>query len=92
MFCLGIRMVIDTFLVSRIETEDMKRRIAIEVNDERNIRLKEKVGAKINQVVIYLLSIIVLALGFMRAKKIILIGTVMTLTIVSKMMFGCFRR
>lgn len=72
MFCLGIGNVAGAFLVSEIETEDMKRRIVIEVNDERNIRLKEKVGAKINQVVVYLLSIIVLALGFMGANIVII--------------------
>ncbi|KLU64563.1 hypothetical protein DEAC_c35090 [Desulfosporosinus acididurans] len=73
LFCLGIGKFFDDLLVSKTEGETRKHRIAIERNDERNIRLKEKVGAKVNQVLIYLLSILVLTLSFMGAKSVIIL-------------------
>ncbi|AFM41140.1 hypothetical protein Desaci_2178 [Desulfosporosinus acidiphilus SJ4] len=73
LFCLGIGKFFDVLLVSHTESEKMKRRIAIELNDERNIRLKEKVGAKINQILIYLLSLLVMTMSFMGAKSVFIL-------------------
>lgn len=72
-FCLGIGNFISKVIVSKIETEDITRRKNIEVNDERNIRIREKAGAKTNQLMIYALSVLVLTLGFMNAGIIIIL-------------------
>jgi uncharacterized membrane protein len=72
-FCLGIGNLVSTFLISKSKNEEMARQINIEVNDERNIRIREKVGAAINRIVVYILSAIVLVLGFMGAEVFIII-------------------
>ncbi len=72
-FCLGLGNFIGALIISKTETEEILRRKNIEVNDERNTRIREKVGAKINQVVIYALSVIVLAMGFMRINIIAIV-------------------
>lgn len=72
-FCLGIGNFIGAIIVSETENEEMTRRKNIEVNDERNTRIREKVGAKINQIVIYVITVIVLALGFMGVDVVIII-------------------
>ncbi len=64
-FCLGTGNAVGALVMSKTRTAEITRRKNIEVNDERNIRIKEKVGARINQVMIYVLSAIVLAFGFM---------------------------
>lgn len=73
-FCLGIGNIIAAKIVSpRIETPEILRLKNIEVNDERNVRIKEKVGARINQIVVYALSLIVIVLGFMNADLVIIL-------------------
>ena len=72
-FCLGIGNFIGALIISKTENEEMTHRKNIEVNDERNMRIREKVGAKINQIVIYVISVIVLALGFMGVDVVIII-------------------
>jgi uncharacterized membrane protein len=72
-FCLGIGNFIGSLIISKAENEGIMRKKNIEVNDERNMRIREKVGAKINQIVIYAISIIVLALGFMGVNVVIII-------------------
>ncbi|MEN6390486.1 MAG: hypothetical protein ABFD04_08705 [Syntrophomonas sp.] len=72
-FCLGIGNFIGALIISETKNEEMTRRKNIEVNDERNTRIREKVGAKINQFVIYVITAIVLALGFMGVNKVIII-------------------
>lgn len=72
-FCLGVGKCIDTLLVSKTESAEMVRRKNIEVNDERNIRIREKVGAKINRIVLYVLSAMILVLGFMGADLLIIL-------------------
>ena len=83
-FCLGIGNFIGAIIVSETENEEMTRRKNIEVNDERNTRIREKVGAKINQIVIYVITVIVLALGFMGVDVgiIIMISSVLWLELV----------
>jgi len=72
-FCLGIGNFIGAQITSKTETLEIQRRKNIEVNDERNIRIKERVGAKINQIVVYFLTLIVIALGFMGADVVIIL-------------------
>jgi len=72
-FCLGIGNFIGSLIISKAENEGIMRKKNIEVNDERNMRIREKVGAKINQIVIYAISVIVLALGFMGVNVVIII-------------------
>ncbi|BAL01672.1 hypothetical protein OBV_44730 [Oscillibacter valericigenes Sjm18-20] len=72
-FCLGIGNFISALIILKTENEEFTRKKNIEVNDERNTRIREKVGAKINQVVIYALSVIVLAMGFMQINIIAII-------------------
>ena len=83
-FCLGIGNLIGAFIMSKAENEQITRRKNIVVNDERNIRIREKVGAKINKITIYFLSAVVLALGFMGADVIfiIMISSVFVLELV----------
>ena len=72
-FGIGIGNFIGALIISKTENEEMTHRKNIEVNDERNMRIREKVGAKINQIVIYVISVIVLALGFMGVDVVIII-------------------
>jgi uncharacterized membrane protein len=72
-FCLGIGNIIGTLLIPQTMNEKLTRQKNIEVMDERNTRIREKVGAKINQIVVYALSVVVLALGFMQASIIIIL-------------------
>lgn len=80
---LGIGEIIELLIVSRTKSEDFTRRKKIEENDERNIRLREKVGAKINQVIVYALSVILLAFGFMGdITAVIIVTSVLLLELV----------
>ena len=72
-FCLGIGNFIGALIISKTENEEMTRRKNIEVNDERNTRIREKVGAKINQIVVYVITALVLTFGFMGIDVIIII-------------------
>ncbi len=72
-FVLGIGNIIGSFIVSKAENEEFRRKKEIEVNDERNVRIKEKVGTKINQIVFYLINILILTLGFMGANIVIIL-------------------
>ena len=72
-FSLGIGRFISALIVSKTESEDFVRKKRIEVNDERNTRIREKVGAKTNQVVVYALSIIILAMGFMQVNILVIL-------------------
>lgn len=83
-FCLGIGNFIGALIISKTENEEFIRKKNIEVNDERNTRIREKVGAKINQVVVYALSVIVLAMGFMQINiiAIIMVASVFLLELV----------
>ena len=69
-FCLGIGNFISSLVLSKTTDEETLRRKRIEVNDERNTIIREKVGAKINLYVNYALSIILLAFGFLQVPLI----------------------
>ncbi|MEA4908261.1 MAG: hypothetical protein VB089_11610 [Anaerolineaceae bacterium] len=53
----------------------------IEVNDERNVRIREKVGATTNQIVFYVLCAVILALGLLGVELwvILLLITILAL-------------
>lgn len=73
MLVLGIGNFIRTFIVSATENEEIKRIKNIEVNDERNTRIREKTGHMVAKIMNYVLSAFVLILGFMGADKIIIV-------------------
>lgn len=80
-FCLGVGNFIAKRIISKTENEDVLHKKDIAVNDERNTRIREKVGAKINQIVLYALSLLVLALGFMGVdvKVILMVSSIFVL-------------
>ncbi len=53
--------------------DEQERKKLVAVNDERNVRRREKVGAKTNQIMVYVLSALVLALGFMNADLVVIL-------------------
>lgn len=65
-FALGIGKFLDALILSKTQTEEIIRRKNIEVNDERNIRIREKIGFQISRVVNYALCALVLIMGLMR--------------------------
>ena len=66
-FVLGIGNFIGGIVIAKTGTEETLRQKNIEVNDERNTRIREKVGAKINQIMVYTFNVIILLLAFMGA-------------------------
>lgn len=70
---LGIGLFIQSFIFSDSEYEKVKRLKAIEVNDERNIRIREKTGYIVAKIMNYVLVAFILILGFMRVDKLIII-------------------
>ena len=83
-FCLGIGNFVGALIISKTENEEILRRKNIEVNDERNTRIREKVGAKTNQIVVYALSLVVLAMGFMQINliAIVMVASILLLQLV----------
>jgi len=73
MSAIGIGNLIRSFMVSKLEDEKMKRSMAIEMNDERNIRIKEKAGYMVSRIMNYIICVLILALGFMNVDRMILI-------------------
>jgi uncharacterized membrane protein len=78
-FALGIGNFFDALIISKTVNEKTILRKNIEVNDERNIRIREKVGAKISRVVNYALCVTVLVMAFM---KINIIAIFMVISII----------
>lgn len=73
LFALGIGWLIQSILISATEDEKSKRIKAIEVNDERNTRIREKTGYMVAKIMNYVLTAFVLTLGFMGADQLIII-------------------
>lgn len=69
---LGIGNLLSSFMVSAVEDKRIKQLIEIEVNDERNTRIREKVGYMTSKIMNYVILVLVMALGFMNADKKIL--------------------
>lgn len=64
---LGVGGLLQSILISATEDEEFKRIKRIEVNDERNVRIREKAGYMVSKVMNYMILTVILALGFMRA-------------------------
>lgn len=73
MLVLGIGNFIRSFVVSSAENEKIKQLNHIEVNDERNTRIREKTGNMVAKIMNYVLTAFILILGFMGVDKIIII-------------------
>lgn len=89
-FCLGIGQFILEAFVPKLTDQEIQRRKMIEVGDERNIRIREKVGATTLRVVNYALSAIILTLGFMQNNiiPILLLALVFVLELVVAIMLS----
>lgn len=72
-FTLGLGKWLDGLLVSKAQSAESCRRAEIEKNDERNIRIREKVGAQINRVVLYALNLMIVAMALMKVSLFILL-------------------
>lgn len=70
---LGIGWFIQSIIVPAAENEEIKKMKAIEVNDERNTRIREKTGYMVAKIMNYVLLVFILTLGFMGANKLIII-------------------
>lgn len=64
LLCCGLGRAADFALAEGVQTDGSARRMNIELNDEQNIRIREKVGAATNRAVLYVLSLFALVLGF----------------------------
>ncbi|WP_411677300.1 hypothetical protein [Caproicibacter sp.] len=64
---LGVGWFADSLLVSAAETEEVKKFKRVQVEDERNVRIREKAGAKTAKYMNYVLDIFVFILGVMGA-------------------------
>lgn len=73
---LGIGWFIQSLIISATEDEEFKRTKAIEVNDERNTRIREKTGYMVAKIMNYVLLLFILTLGFMGVDKLIIIMAV----------------
>jgi uncharacterized membrane protein len=73
MLALGIGNLLRSFMVSEMEEEKIKHLKAIEVNDERNTRIREKSGYMLSKIMNYMIYCLILALGFMNVNKALLI-------------------
>lgn len=78
---LGIGWFIQSLMVSAVETEEIKKMKKIEVNDERNIRIRERTGYMVAKVMNYTVLLFILVLGFMGADKLIIILAVVLVII-----------
>ena len=79
-FALGIGKFLDILILSKAQTEEIVRKKNIAVNDERNIRIREKVGWQISRVVNYVLCALVLVMGLMRmpvAAILMMVGVIL---------------
>ena len=84
LFCLGIGYFVIALTSSKTDNNSFLQRKNIEVADERNIRIREKVGAKTNQVIFYMLCLIVLSMGFMQINiiAILLVSSVFIIELI----------
>ena len=66
LFALGLGGLMQQMMISAAETEEWKRVKTIEINDERNIRIKERAGYMVAKSINYLLCLLILIAGFLR--------------------------
>lgn len=73
MLVLGIGKLLDSFIVSEVENEEVKRLKSIEVNDERNTRIREKSSHMTMKIMNYIIYVLTLILAFMKVNIIFLL-------------------
>ncbi|WP_223069908.1 hypothetical protein [Paenibacillus caui] len=73
MTVLGIGNLLSTLVRGRPKDEEFQRVKAIEVNDERNVRIREKTGYSVSKTMNYLICVLVLTLGFMKADRLVIL-------------------
>ncbi len=71
----GLGNLVLLIAVPQAVREDQQRKKDIEVNDERNIRIREKAGAASGRIVFYALCAAVLALGMLGDIRAVLVLT-----------------
>jgi len=72
-FSLGAGWFIRSFLVSPEEDDSIRKQKEIEVNDERNTRIRERTGYMVARVMNYVLCAFILVLGFMGVDRTIIL-------------------
>lgn len=90
-FCFGIGRFIDALIVSKAGNGgEIQQRKEIEVGDERNVRIREKTGAKISVVNIYALCAVLLVMSFLRLDiaAILLVTAVILLDFILAVVFS----
>lgn len=65
---LGAGWLADSFFVSVRETEEIQKIKKIEMNDERNVRIRERAGATVARIMNYVLTAFVVILGLTGAQ------------------------
>lgn len=82
--CLGIGNIVSTLIISGTENDEVLRRKAVEVSDERNMRIREKAGAKTNQIMVYAITAVIVILGLTGADMgmILLVSSFLLLELV----------
>lgn len=73
MLVLGVGKLIGSFVVSEVEDEKFKRLKNIEVNDERNTRIREKSSHMTMKIMNYIIYVLTLVLAFMKVNMIFLV-------------------
>lgn len=70
---LAVGSLIQSLIVSPLEDEEIRRKKAIEIRDERNTSIREKSGYMVSRIMNYLLFAYTLFLIFMKAELIFII-------------------
>lgn len=72
MLALGVGNLIYCIAMPKAEYEKVKHLKAIEENDERNIRIREKSGYMVSKIMIYMICVLILVLGIINVNKLVL--------------------
>lgn len=72
-FSLGAGWFIRSFLVSAAEEDSIRKLKEIEVNDERNTRIRERTGYMVARVMNHVLCVFILVIGFMGVDRTIIL-------------------
>lgn len=72
LFALGVGNLIYCIVTPKAEYEKVKHIKAIEVNDERNTRIREKSGYMVSKIMLYIICVLLLVLGITNVNKLVL--------------------
>jgi hypothetical protein len=70
---LGIGNLIYSFAVSKEKAAALLKQKKIEVEDERNVMIKERAASMVSHIMSYLFSVYVIGLSFLGADRVIII-------------------